>query len=1038
MVRTLGRASRLAIALIFSAAVSSAAVPAEWSGRLYTAPPADPAEREALAHAQAAQPGLIRLQAVAFDPLRDGEPDFGDLLPRGPALRLVADRYRLVQFDSKASAALQRSLSARGVEIVGYVPNRAFILRLPPSGSDELLQSLGLRFVGRVAPGYKLAPDLFPLIRDPTRAAAVSLVDVFLFAGEDPGLLAAAVGHGIEGARVSFVEHGSRPRIELELPLARLPAAVGSLVNDPAVQYVARSFPLELHNDNAVWIGQSYDRVNGPGEAQTAVKTYALSATVWNRGLTGAGQIVAVADTGLEDDMCFFADPGTPVLPQTVAPPGALVLQPGHRKILALNAPQASSYSTEDSFRHGTHTTGSVAGDSTTTATAAGAGSAHGHGDGMAPGAKIVFEDVSGSVSGECSTGIVVPSLVNLLEQEYGAGARISSNSWGSSGSYSGYGRAADVACWAHEDLLLLFSAGNGGGNAGGGLNGSAACKNCLAVGASENFDPTWVDAFGILDPENMTNFSSRGPTADGRIKPDVVAPGHFVHSASFPVQHFESTEDPACDAGDPNVCFPDFGGCYVTDPLGTCNTNRLLGTSMSTPVTAGLAALARQYFTEGFYPSGAASPPDARAPSAALLKAVLINGARNMTGHRYERRGTPMDFGPLADAPSNTQGWGRVMLDDGLYFAGDERRLQVIDIPNASGLSTGETIRTQLAVTAPGQPLKLTLVWNDPPGQAMASGALINDLDLELAAPDGRIYRGNQWTADDLNTAGDRESLPNAPGRDAVNNVEGVLLEAAPAGVYTVRVIAHDVPGAQGVFTQGAALVTTGTVERCTLMPPPQSLTVQDFSSGQVVLGWDPVPGASGYTIYRNSSACGDPQPAAAIISVPAAPTTYTDTNVQPLEVYHYTVRAVVSASGCETADSACVSALAANEDPPPPVPDGTNGAPLRVGKGPLSRLVLEWDAQTCPAEGYHVLYGPLGGVDCHEITGALCSPGTTGSFSWFGVPPGDLWLLVVGESGDLIEGDWGEQSSDAPRGDGNPSGECGMLVRDDSASCP
>lgn len=1035
MVRTLGHGLRLAIAATVAVTLSFAGAPAEWNGRLYPAPPADPAEREALAQAAAAQPGLIRLHAVAFDPLRDGEPDFGDLLPRGPALRPAADRYRLVQLDSKDTAALRLRLSTRGVEVVGYVPNRAFIVRLPPSGSDTLLQSLGLRFIGRVAPGYKLAPDLFPLIQDPTRAAALSLVDVFLFPGEDPGPLAAAVGQGIEGARVSFVEQGSRPRIELEIAAAQLPAAIGSLLNDPAVQYVARSFPLELHNDNAVWIGQSYDRVNGAAEAQAAVKTYALSATVWNRGLTGAGQIVAVADTGLEDDMCFFDDPDTPVLHQTVAPPGALVLQPGHRKILAVNAPSASSYSTEDSFRHGTHTTASVAGDNAANATAA-TPVGHDHGDGMAPDAKIVFEDVSGSVSVACSTGIVVPSLVNLLEQEYGAGARISTNSWGSSGSYSGYGLAADVACWAHEDLLLLFSAGNSGG---GGVNGSAACKNCLAVGASENFDSTFADAFGILDPENMTNFSSRGPTADGRIKPDVVAPGHFVHSASFPVQYFQATGDPACDPGDPNVCFPSFGGCYVTDPLGTCNVNRLLGTSMSTPVTAGLAALARQYFTDGFYPSGAANPPDAHTPSAALLKAVLINGARNMTGHRYERRGnTPADFGPLADAPANVQGWGRVTLDDGLYFAGDQRRLQVTDIPNANGLQTGEEIRTQLAVTSPGQPLKLTLVWNDPPGQPMASGALINDLDLELTAPDGRIYRGNQWTADNVNTPGDRESLPNAPGRDAVNNVEGLLLSAPLAGLYTVRVIADNVPGAQGVFTQGAALVTTGAVEHCTAAPPPQNLKVQSFDSSQVVLDWDPVPGALGYTIYRNATACGDPQPADEIIAVPAGPTTYTDTSVQALEVYHYTVRARVSASGCETADSDCVSAVAADENPPPPVPDGTNGSPLRVGKGPLSRLVLQWDAQTCPAEGYHVLYGALGGVSHHEIAGAVCSPGTTGSFSWFGVPPGDLWLLVVGESGDLIEGDWGEQSSGAPRGDGNPSGECGMLVRDDSASCP
>lgn len=48
-------------------------------------------------------------------------------------------------------------------------------------------------------------------------------------------------------------------------------------------------------------------------------------------------------------------------------------------------------------------------------------------------------------------------------------------------------------------------------------------------------------------------------------------------------------------------------------------------GTSMSTPIVAGGAVLVRQYFTDGWYPSGAAVPADAFAPSAPLLKAVMM-----------------------------------------------------------------------------------------------------------------------------------------------------------------------------------------------------------------------------------------------------------------------------------------------------------------------------------------------------------------------------------------------------------------------------
>ena len=51
----------------------------------------------------------------------------------------------------------------------------------------------------------------------------------------------------------------------------------------------------------------------------------------------------------------------------------------------------------------------------------------------------------------------------------------------------------------------------------------------------------------------------------------------------------------------------------------------------MSTPLVAGGAALLRQYFLEGFYPSGGANPGDAHQPSGALLKAVMLGGAEHL-----------------------------------------------------------------------------------------------------------------------------------------------------------------------------------------------------------------------------------------------------------------------------------------------------------------------------------------------------------------------------------------------------------------------
>src|SRR4030095_7400062 len=114
------------------------------------------------------------------------------------------------------------------------------------------------------------------------------------------------------------------------------------------------------------------------------------------------------------------------------------------------------------------------------------------------------------------------------------------------------------------------------------------------------------------------------------------------------------------------------------------------------TRAVAGVPTRAGKYCPRGFSPWGQASPADARVPSAALLKAVLINGARNMTGRTLDGNGTAprRDYGPPADGPIPRQGWGRMVLDDGLYFSGDARKLFIADIASAqgSGLGNGDT----------------------------------------------------------------------------------------------------------------------------------------------------------------------------------------------------------------------------------------------------------------------------------------------------------------------------------------------------------
>jgi len=169
-----------------------------------------------------------------------------------------------------------------------------------------------------------------------------------------------------------------------------------------------------------------------------------------------------------------------------------------------------------------------------------------------------------------------------------------------------------------------------------------------------------------------------------------------------------------------------------------------------------------------------------------------------------------------LFDAPGDRQGWGRVMLDDALYFAGDSRKLFLLDIPAASGLADDTSTYYTVDVTSTSSPLKLTLVWTDPPPAAGAGKLLVNDLDLIVTAPNGAVYKGNQWTADNVNVSGDKESALNPAGRDSTNNVEGVLIKVPMVGQYRIEIKGTDVPGTpEGVTpafsTQGFAFVVTG-----------------------------------------------------------------------------------------------------------------------------------------------------------------------------------------------------------------------------------
>lgn len=351
--------------------------------------------------------------------------------------------------------------------------------------------------------------------------------------------------------------------------------------------------------------------------------------------------------------------------------------------------------------------------------------------------------------------------IVNRLSLHHSQGARIHTNSWGDDGTtnYNSLARGFDSFLYNNEDDFVCLAVTNQAT-----LRNPENAKNLLAVGAT-------------LNPPLQNNhcLGGVGPTSDGRRKPEIYAPGCNVESAV------------------PGACATDFNS----------------GTSMACPAIAGVATLVRQYFMDGYYPSGAPSPADAITPSGALIKSVLLNSAADMTG--------------VAGYPSNLEGWGRVLADSALYFAGDTRRLAVLaDTRNDDGLNTGEMIQFTVPVDGATEQLRFTLVWTDPPASALTGGAdaWINDLDLQVDDPHSITYLGNDFEAGESTTGGVKDSK---------NNVEQVHVSSPAVGVWTVRVLADAV----NVGTQGFALVVSGDISvDCNQNTVPDGLDVTGGTS--------------------------------------------------------------------------------------------------------------------------------------------------------------------------------------------------------------
>ena len=448
-------------------------------------------------------------------------------------------------------------------------------------------------------------------------------------------------------------------------------------------------------------------------------------------GLDGSGIVVTVGDSGIDNGVNNsgmhpdFADHIKGIL--SWPDPNCAWSSPG------VPGPSCDDGAEDDHQMprgngHGTHVAGSVLGDGT-----------HSNGAiiGVAPEAQLLFHAWEQNGCYGCG---IPNNLVDMLDLASENGSRIHTNSWGApaAGVYTTSSAQIDEGSAKHDDIVVLFAAGNDGidGDSNGeidldSLGSPSTAKNSITIGASENYRPIYGgDADNI---SGMARFSSRGPTDDGRIKPDFVAPGTYILSTFS-----RSAGTTACwDLVNASYCY-------------------MGGTSMATPLAAGATALLLQHLMEN---RGIANP------SSALIKAIYGANSHDMMG----QFSSPTN-GAGETVPNPHEGLG-------LLNMWSSKDASFVDYES---LSTTDDRGWSFNVPAAAQDLQLALAYHDPKSTPSAGTHLVNDLDLAVKDPLG------VWT-----------NLT-----DNLNNLRMLNFSAPTAGTWEVHVIGTSVPDGPQFFS--------------------------------------------------------------------------------------------------------------------------------------------------------------------------------------------------------------------------------------------
>jgi hypothetical protein len=306
-------------------------------------------------------------------------------------------------------------------------------------------------------------------------------------------------------------------------------------------------------------------------------------------------------------------------------------------------------------------------------------------------------------------------------------------------GLYTSTTRNLDQAFWDTPYYTHFLAAGNAGSSFSTISLSDPVAKNTLTIGAVND---VLRDAEGnFVSGGGLAGFSSRGPTFDGRIKPDFVA-----------------------------------NGVGVTSPNSMTGHTSLQGTSMATPNASGSAVLVIDYFNRKFPGHFLRSPS---------VRALLMS-----TAHELGHSGPDYRFGwGLIDVLAASKVVKR-------YAANPASRVIVED-----DLANGQTWTFAYHSTGE-EPVKVSLAWLDPAGMWQSAWShspptrdprLVNDLDLRVIGPDQTHYPWvKPFTTGQGDTPAFDDTLRNTAavrGDNVTDNVEQVRIDNPVPGIYTVQV---------------------------------------------------------------------------------------------------------------------------------------------------------------------------------------------------------------------------------------------------------